>query len=79
MVTHACNPSTAESEAGKMRQVWGQPGLYSEIQVSQANIVGLCLGKPKNSKNTTNTLPQRKAVYSASEMEIWFKSDNLNY
>ena len=28
MVTHACNTSTQEAEAGISPQVWGQPGLH---------------------------------------------------
>lgn len=32
MVTHICNPCKLEAEAGGSA-VWGQPGLYSELQV----------------------------------------------
>lgn len=32
MVTHACNPSTQDAEAGELLQVRGQPGLYNEFQ-----------------------------------------------
>jgi hypothetical protein len=47
VVAHACNPSTQEAEAGRVR---GQPGLQSESQDSQGYTEKPCLGKKKKKK-----------------------------
>ena len=43
MATHTFDPSILEAEAGAPLWVWGQPGLYSEFQVSQGYVERLCL------------------------------------
>jgi hypothetical protein len=48
MVTYAYNPSIQEAEAGGP-QVWGQPGLHSELKASLGYIARPCLKKKKSS------------------------------
>jgi hypothetical protein len=50
VVGHACNPSTAEAEAGRV-SIWGQSGLYNET-LSQNKVIKnkkeMCSYKLKN-------------------------------
>lgn len=50
VVMHTFNLSTQDAEAG------GQPGLYSEFQTSQNNMVRSCLKKVNFLKYTRNKL-----------------------
>ena len=47
VVTHACNPSTREAEAGGSVRVRDQPGLQSEFKASLSCIGRRCLKKTK--------------------------------
>ena len=37
-VSHVCNPSTWETEAGESYQIWVQPVLHTEFQACQSYI-----------------------------------------
>jgi hypothetical protein len=48
MVGQAFNPNTWEAEAGDFLQVWGQPGLQSEVRDSQGYTEKPCLKKSQS-------------------------------
>lgn len=53
MVTHACNPSIQEAEAGGLLQVRGQSGQY-EFLATQGSIISPCLKHNNNKKEFLN-------------------------